>query len=156
MEGWRAYGKGAMKFASGDVFECTFIDGYANGQGAVKYANGDIFEGEYEDGYPIGKGVKKYANGDVFECTFIDGYANGQGAVKYEVGYRIGKGVKKFARGDELECEEWNIDELADGKGVLKLANRNMIDGVWKDGELQSGARYIRSDGKVFVMKEEN
>jgi hypothetical protein len=47
-------------------------------------------------------------------------------------------GVKKFTCGDVLECEFWSWKEEGWGKGVLKLANGDSVEGEWAASKLRA------------------
>lgn len=43
--------------------------------------------------------------------------------------------------------------EKANGKGTMTLANGDVIEGEWKDNELNGNAFYKNANGKVWIMK---
>ena len=62
-----------------------------------------------------------YKNGDTYEGEWEDDYINGHGKYSWSTGdFYIGKFVK----------------DLREGKGLLTMADGNIIEGEWKENNL--------------------
>ena len=76
------------------------LSGVREGKGKMTYASGDVYEGEFKNGYPDGKGVYRYSTGDKYEGEFKEGKMNGEGTVTFKSGT---KQVGIYEEGDLVE-----------------------------------------------------
>ena len=104
-------GKGYLKLYNkynNLIFEGEFINGIQNGKGKEYYDNGILkYEGEYIHGLRNGKGKRYHTNGKIH----------------YEAEYLFGKvwNIKEYDINNNI------INELKEGKGYIKLYNKNNI-----------------------------
>ena len=62
-----------ITFTDGFEFTGTWKDGQIHGKGAAKYANGDLYEGEFREGKRHGFGTMKYATGAEYKGYWVNG-----------------------------------------------------------------------------------
>lgn len=61
-----------MKYANGDVYEGTFVDGVKSGKGVYKFADGGIYTGTYKNDLRHGFGTLTYTGGNVYRGQWKD------------------------------------------------------------------------------------
>ncbi|CBJ31291.1 conserved unknown protein [Ectocarpus siliculosus] len=68
-----------IRFANGDHFAGTVLEGVPHGTGTYKYSNGDIFTGGWDRGLRHGQGICVFANGEKFEGEWVRDHISYQG-----------------------------------------------------------------------------
>eukprot|EP00903_Cladosiphon_okamuranus_P012106 g11359.t1 len=68
-----------IRFANGDDYAGTVMDGAPHGTGTYKYSNGDIFTGGWDRGLRHGQGICVFANGERFEGEWLRDHISYQG-----------------------------------------------------------------------------
>ncbi|CAM9313520.1 unnamed protein product [Scytosiphon promiscuus] len=68
-----------IRFANGDHYAGTVLDGAPHGAGTYKYSNGDIFTGGWDRGLRHGQGICVFANGEKFEGEWLRDHISYQG-----------------------------------------------------------------------------
>ena len=49
-----------MRYANGDTYHGTWVDGKPQGQGVMKYKSGNVYVGNWERGHRVGQGKMEY------------------------------------------------------------------------------------------------
>ena len=114
------HGKGKYVFATGDIFEGSFVQGKIHGPGKYSYANGSSYHGEFVDGKRHGKGRLTQADGSYYEGDFEEGHFHG-------------KGKMVCVNGEVFEGHFQN--DKQNGKGRFTYPNGKVVKGVWIDGQ---------------------
>ena len=106
----KRHGPWVERFASGDVYEGSYVDGKQHGHWIWRFASGDFAEGPYVDGKRHGHWVSRYADGQVQEGLYVDGDEHGHWVIRfadgqvqegpYVDGRRHGRWVIRFASGN--------------------------------------------------------
>lgn len=76
MQAGLLHGKASGKWADGDTFEATFVNGLAEGKAVIRFATrgGRVYEGDVKNNLPDGQGVYKESNGKIiFEGDWREG-----------------------------------------------------------------------------------
>ena len=150
-------GRGAMVYASGDMYEGQWQAGLRYGRGKSTSATGNVYEGEWVDDQRHGHGKYTFADGEAYEGEFVQNRKHGRGKTskadgesydgEYEDNQRHGVGTYTYADGRvEVARYEANADV---GQGVRWNAGRTE---AW---ELQAGeeVRSIPLDEAAEIAK---
>ena len=143
-------GRGTYTWKSGDIYIGEFKDDKNNGQGVLTFVSGDKYSGEFKDSYFNGQGTYTYKSGRVDKGTWKDGKLNGQATVIYINGDMfVGeftddkrtKGTLTFGQRSDWAGDKY-VGEFREGKrhgqGTYTFADGKVVEGTWKDGELES------------------
>ena len=150
-------GRGAMVYASGDMYEGQWQAGLRYGRGKSTSATGNVYEGEWVNDQRHGHGKYTFADGEAYEGEFVQNRKHGRGKTskadgesydgEYADNQRHGVGTYTYADGRvEVARYEANADV---GQGVRWNAGRTE---AW---ELQAGeeVRSIPLDEAAEIAK---
>ena len=142
-------GNGTLTFSDGDIYTGQWLNDELNGRGIYKFKNGDIYEGDYSHNERTGSGIFKFANGIKYTGQFYNGERHGKGTIVWVNGdtyvgqwkndKRDGYGEHKKINGDTY-VGQWKNDK-PDGRGKVTLNTGEIIDGVFKEGQLISAKK---------------
>ena len=89
-------GQGRMTYATGDVFEGTWMNGVKEGEGRSEHAMGDIYQGGFSSDLRNGMGRYEFANGNIYQGEWQDNKYHGAGELITMNGTH------------KVKCTEWN------------------------------------------------
>ena len=151
-------GRGAMVYASGDMYEGQWQAGLRYGRGKSTSATGNVYEGEWVNDQRHGHGKYTFADGEAYEGELVQNRKHGRGKTskadgesydgEYENDQRHGVGTYTYADG-RVEVARYEADADV-GQGVRWNAGRT---GAW---ELQAGeeVRSIPLDEAAEIAKQ--
>jgi len=143
-----------------------------NGQGMFVNSVGVEYEGNWENGVLNGFG-KKYAKGYydtlddenagtslVYAGDFADNKFHGKGKQfsysgkieydgDYKEGWKSGHGVEYYENGTVKYEGDWLRDKYH-GAGLYHYKNGNVLEGKWKEGQLNGDAVLKKTDGSSY------
>jgi hypothetical protein len=154
-----AHGIGDRRYANGDVYSGSFVNGKMCGEGKVKYADGVEYEGVWEDDQKHGKGTYTLPSGGVYVGEWRNGKMCGAGRMKYadgdeyegkwEGGRMHGKGTYRWPDGD-VYVGEWRNGERH-GAGKMIFASGSEYEGDWRNDEGHGKGTIKSTDGSIYT-----
>ena len=113
--GGEIFGKGEMKWSTGESYKGDWKNGKRHGRGVNLWENDqEVYEGEFENNTFKGKGTYKYSNGEVYEGEWLNSKYNGKGTY-------IAAGIMEY-KGDFK-------DNYFEGEGTLIIYNGSTYTG---------------------------
>ena len=113
--GGEIFGKGEMKWSTGESYKGEWKNGKRHGRGVNLWENDqEVYEGEFENNTFKGKGTYKYSNGEVYEGEWLNSKYNGKGTY-------IAAGIMEY-KGDFK-------DNYFEGEGTLIIYNGSTYTG---------------------------
>lgn len=109
--------------------------------GIIMFRSGYLFKGEFKEGLPS-DGIMRYPSGDEYK-----------GPLKVPGMQKEGHGILVYKNGDQY-CGDF-LNNLRHGKGILKKANEDTVNGVWSEDKLLMGTM-VYPDGDFFGNFDEN
>ncbi|XP_045909587.1 alsin-like isoform X3 [Micropterus dolomieu] len=170
---WRdgkIHGFGKYKYASGEVYEGCFCDGQRHGYGMLSSGkltktSSSVFLGQWVHDRKTGYGVyDDITRGEKYMGQWLDEQRHGsavvvtQYGVYYEGTYRDNKmsGPGLLVADDDTAFHgEFSDDWIANGKGVLSLANGDCLEGLFS-GEWTTGLKVVGTYTKPAIDDPEN
>ena len=76
-------GKGAYKFANGDVYEGSYKEGLMHGKGNYNWKSGAKYSGDYSEDKRHGKGQYQFKSGDRYDGAWQENKMHGKGNYMY-------------------------------------------------------------------------
>ena len=161
-------GNGKLKI-NGMTYDGIWSQDKINGKGHLEF-NSVNFYGDFINNQRQGKGVLMIRNKDFREIivrgNWQNDQLNGQGTISYVGHDRVildtlsgevegfsflftGKGTKHFS--NDIYTGNF-VKSQFDGEGVYKMSNGDFYNGLWKNGEFQSGKVSItNSDNSSYI-----
>lgn len=137
------------------------------GEGTAKYANGDVYDGTYVEGKRAGKGIYSWKKTeDLYEGKYADNKKHGFGKMTYTdktgnedegdpplPGSRAGVYIGYFAAG-KRGCQQEDIDNDtgAPSDGTFTYGSGDVYVGQWVEGKKHGTGTYTyKADGTKLV-----
>lgn len=137
-------GYGVYKWADGQVYKGTFLNGKEEGIGEHSFPNGERYHGYFKNGEYNGKGIYENPGVEIYEGEWENGMKNGKGKLDILFGegdYYEGEfyndeihGKGKYIWSDGRSFEGNWVGGKMDGYGIMKYPNGNIRKGTWKGG----------------------
>lgn len=151
-------GQGLVRWANGDSFEGSLVQGLRHGRGIFQWANGQRYEGDWVNDQPNGQAKVHFANGNDYEGAVQAGLPQGMGRMRYasgdlytgqfKAGVPEGRGLYLWKSGQQFEGD-WK-NEQPHGEGRLQFASGAVYTGPVQGGQPHGRGRYSWPSGDRY------